>query len=556
MKRLFLSFLLVCMCHTVLAGSNDYDVYLLIGQSNMAGRGTMIDDDSLSTIHGVYLLNNEGKIEEAKSPLNRYSNIRKELSMQQVGPGAGFGERMHKLTGRKILLVVNAKGGSSIKEWEPGIEGSLTDATLDRAVQCLKYGRFKGILWHQGETDADMDSEEYAQRFDKVITEIRSRLNAADVPVAIGELGQWNWRPSVQVNGFNEKTIDAVLRRTKNAYKVHSDGLKRLIPTDESDPHFGRSAQIELGKRYAEVLLPHISDVYITAFKDDRRAGISFTYDDGMLCHYTDVAPQLEKRGFRGTFWIIGANMGKDEPDYPWMNWDQVADLAKRGHEMSNHSWNHPNLPSLDKETLMQEIFMCDSALEKATGKRPVTFCYPYNAMNGIVVNAASANRVGTRTFQDAQGQNVSKCTAESLSAWLKKTIDCGDWSVTMTHGTTYGYDMWNEPELLWNLYDEVKAEEDKVWVGTFAEISAYREERLNTSLKIRKTGNTWSIKPVMSLDERLFNESLTLRINGDFSNKKIVATQGKNAVEVTNRKDHILINFNPVGGKIMIEAK
>lgn len=297
-------------------------------------------------------------------------------------------------------------------------------------------------------------------------------------------------------------------------------------------------------------------DVSVTKFKGGHKAAISFTYDDGMLCHYTDVAPQLEKRGFRGTFWIIGANMGKNEPDYPWMTWDQVAEMSKRGHEMSNHSWNHLHMPRLDKDELMREIFRCDSALEVVTGKRPITFCYPYNAMSEVVVKAATANRVGSRTYQDAQGQDVSKCTKESLSEWLKKTIDEGKWSVTMTHGTTYGYDKWENPQLLWDLYDEVKSREDEVWVGTFAEVAAYCEERDNTSLKIRRCGNRWCIRSSMNLDERIFTEELTLRIEGDFSGKEVSAKQGKKNLAIKNKGSYILVNFNPSGKKVKVKAK
>lgn len=554
--RVFFLFLLFCYCQIMTAKNNDYDVYLLIGQSNMAGRGKMIAEDTTKFIPGVFVLNAEGRVEKAQSPLNRYSNIRKELSMQQIGPGVGFGERLHTLTGRKILLVVNAKGGSSIKEWEPGIEGSFTDASLQRAKQALRYGKLKGILWHQGETDADMPTKEYAERFSKMISAIRISLGNAEVPVLVGELGQWGWRPSDQIDRFNNATIDAAISATSNAHKVHSDDLERLFPDNESDPHFGRDAQIELGHRYAEAMLPLAYDAFISAFKGDKKAGISFTYDDGMLCHYTEVAPQLEKRGFRGTFWIIGANMGIEEPDYPWMTWSQVKEMSDRGHEMSNHSWTHPNLTTLEKEELAREIFKCDSAIESVTGKLPRTFCYPYNAVNNFVEKFASANRVGTRMFQDPQGQEVSKCTKESLSEWLRKTIDKGCWSVTMTHGTTYGYDKWEDSEILWGLYDEVKDHESEVWVGTFSEVSAYQKERLCTTLSVRKSEKTWRVSSVLNLDERLFSEDLTLRINGDFYGKNIIARQGKNPLNVVNKGKYILVDFKPSGHMVKVSIK
>lgn len=47
-------------------------------------------------------------------------------------------------------------------------------------------------------------------------------------------------------------------------------------------------------------------EVYPAKFKDGKKAAISFTFDDGDLDHYLLVAPELEKRGRRGTFWVIG----------------------------------------------------------------------------------------------------------------------------------------------------------------------------------------------------------------------------------------------------------
>ena len=68
------------------ANSQEYDVFLLLGQSNMAGRGTMIDGDEKVIHENVFLLNNKGKVEPATNPLNRYSSIRRDISEQQIGP--------------------------------------------------------------------------------------------------------------------------------------------------------------------------------------------------------------------------------------------------------------------------------------------------------------------------------------------------------------------------------------------------------------------------------------------------------------------------------------
>lgn len=287
--------------------------------------------------------------------------------------------------------------------------------------------------------------------------------------------------------------------------------------------------------------------VEVTPYRDNKECAISFTYDDGMLCQYTDIAPELEKRGFRGTFWIIGANMDKEEPGYPWMTWDQVADLANRGHEMSNHTWNHPNLPQLSLEEVRRELALCDSMLEAKTGKRPITMAYPYNAMSPEVVQICEENRVGTRTFQDGHGQVESHCTAESLKAWLDAQIANKSWGVTMTHGTTYGWDLWNDPQVLYSFYDEVKAVEDKVWVGTFAEVASYIAERDKVQIYAIGTTADCRITCDNPLDTTLYHEPLTLCLKGGkWQGKQVTALQGETVRKVVNNGDSLYVEYLP----------
>lgn len=300
-----------------------------------------------------------------------------------------------------------------------------------------------------------------------------------------------------------------------------------------------------------------IDSIEVTPYRDGRQAAVSFTFDDGMLCHYTDIAPELEKRNLRGTFWIIGANMGTDAPDYPWMNWDQVAELARRGHEISNHTWHHPNLPQLPADSIRWEVQYCDSVLESVTGRRPRTLAYPYNAMSEEVVQICSEGRVGTRTYQAGHGQVESHQTADSLTQWLNSTIDQQGWGVTMTHGTTYGWDMWQEPEVLYQFFDEVKRAQDRVWVGTFEEVAAYTEEVKDVQIEGIQSGRVAQFVPSLkSLSPDLFDQPLTFRLLGQFGDGQYVATQGGQPLEVQNMGNCLQVNAMPDGTPVEVRVK
>ena len=240
--------------------TGEYDVYLLIGQSNMAGRGTMIAGDE-KPIEGVYLLDTEGNVVPATNPLNQYSTIRKEMKHQQINPGFSFSQEIYKATGRKVLLVVNARGGSNISEWAKGktttfdytdasgkkssVSLSFLSEAIRRTKQATAYGPLKAILWHQGESNSSSPSG-YMDKLTELVSNLRAELGA--VPFIAGEIAPWHKNK----DKFNPiiNTISTVI---PNSDCVSSEGCNMLL--DENDPHFGRDGQILLGQRYAEKVL-------------------------------------------------------------------------------------------------------------------------------------------------------------------------------------------------------------------------------------------------------------------------------------------------------------
>lgn len=99
---------------------------------------------------------------------------------------------------------------------------------------------------------------------------------------------------------------------------------------------------------------------------------VSLTYDDGLASQLDIAAPQLERAGFRGTFYLTWDNMKNRAADW--------AALARRGHELANHSVSHPcdlrrkNIEDFGKE----EIEPMQRWLEQVEGaKRGRDYAYP-----------------------------------------------------------------------------------------------------------------------------------------------------------------------------------
>ena len=234
---------------------DNYDVFLLIGQSNMAGRGYMIEGDDKVIDKNVFILDDAGNIVPACNPLNQYSSIRKELSKQQIGPGFGFAKRLSKKTGRKILLVVNARGGTTMDQWAKGSGGNgYYEEAVRRTKTAMEFGTLKAIIWHQGCGDAKK-SDVYMSKLSSFVQSLRDDLGVS-VPFIAGELGQWR----SHVTDFNTR-LHTISEYIPDSDWVSSKGCTPIVTKksdgkpDMKDPHFDRKSQLLMGRRYADKVL-------------------------------------------------------------------------------------------------------------------------------------------------------------------------------------------------------------------------------------------------------------------------------------------------------------
>ena len=296
-------------------------------------------------------------------------------------------------------------------------------------------------------------------------------------------------------------------------------------------------------------------NVSVAKYRHDKVCAISYTFDDGLAEHYTLAAPQLEQRGFRGTFFINGSKVNKDErhiKDTTRVTWPQLKEMAEKGHEISNHGWAHRNFAKFPFEVLKEDILKNDSAIYAHVGVMPRTYAYPNNTKQGEAMAFVARNRVGTRLKQRSVG---SKRTARDLEKWMETLIKTGDWGLGMTNGLTYGYDAFGNPQRLWEHWEQVKANEDKIWVGTFHEVVSYLKEREAIRLTVTEKKNKLHVVPELPLDKELFTEPLTMVVEGG-TMKKVSARQGKKKLSVQLRSDKAFFDFDPFGGEIIVTIR
>ena len=291
-------------------------------------------------------------------------------------------------------------------------------------------------------------------------------------------------------------------------------------------------------------------DVKVADYKDGKECAVSLTFDDSMKEHYTIVAPELEKRGFRGTFWMVGAWMpAVAEADTTHFTWAEAKEMSDRGHEMSNHTWSHPYMTMLSDEDLLNEIKKNDEAILVNIGKPSTTFCFPYNAFNEKVIAAAMEGRVGARLKEFwLGGQNSPK---EYLHKQVEDALASGSWIAGMTHGINYGYDCYSDPTEFTDFLDHLKSLESRIWIGTFRDVAAYTAVAKDVTLTVEPAEKGITVTPTTTLDKALYETALTMTVNTD--GKKIKAEQDGKSLEVTYRDNNAYVTFCPFGGPVTI---
>jgi predicted TIM-barrel fold metal-dependent hydrolase len=186
--------LLVASCGMVFAGeecnakdptSKDLHIYLLIGDSGMAGTAE-IPADANDVIDRCYLFNDKNEWEPARNSLNRYSSVGKEAGLQKLGPGYAFARKMlEKDKNISIGLVVNACGESKMEDWLGKTDRFMK--TRQRIKPNREDGTLKGAIWFHGASPSDAP-DAYIGGLKSLIGNVRDHFNDASLPFVACEV--------------------------------------------------------------------------------------------------------------------------------------------------------------------------------------------------------------------------------------------------------------------------------------------------------------------------------------------------------------------------------
>lgn len=237
-------------------------IFILSGQSNMAGRGGVLRGPhnhkhwdgvvppECQPHPSIRRLSAGMQWEEAKDPLHADIDASKACG---VGPGMPFANAVRERVGT-VDLVPCAVGGTAIREWARGMH--LYENMVRRAKAAVESGgdgaEIKAVLWYQGESDTEKehDAAAYKERMESLIMNVREDLNSPSLPfiqVAIAS-GTEKYLEKVREAQFGIKLPHVVC--------VDAKGLD----LKEDNLHLTTGAQVKLGHMLADAYLTHFHD--------------------------------------------------------------------------------------------------------------------------------------------------------------------------------------------------------------------------------------------------------------------------------------------------------
>ena len=253
----------------------NFHIYLAFGQSNMEGQGDIGQQDKTvderfqvlwAADNGSCSGKTKGKWSTAVPPLAHCQGAK-------LGPTDYFGRTMVEKTDPqiKVGVIVVAVAGCSIKlfdkdqykSYAQGQQSWMTQRIntyggnpygrlIEMAKKAQEEGVIKGIIFHQGETDAGDGNWPSAVKrvYDNIIKDLGLE---SDIPFLAGEV----LRTGVSKGANNN--IAKLPQQSKNFYVVSSEGFNQALG-DGQNVHFTSQEYRDFGKRYAEKMIEVLGD--------------------------------------------------------------------------------------------------------------------------------------------------------------------------------------------------------------------------------------------------------------------------------------------------------
>lgn len=305
----------------------------------------------------------------------------------------------------------------------------------------------------------------------------------------------------------------------------------------------------------------------IATWSGDRKAAVSFTFDDGAPSQVSDAGPTFDKYGYKATFNLV-VNWNPD--------WNGFQKMADNGHEIASHSNSHGQNMSGEEASSKSGIA---SHIKQKYGIITVAYpnCNVPNAsavtQNYIIGRICNGSRQGQADIMGKDGpSDWTKASAlmtgtengiqgNGFTDKMGQALNQGGWVAFLTHGlqgkqngnATYSPTNLNDIE---NALKKAKDNDGDYWVAPMGYVAMYIKERKNSKVN-KKSGDANSItfEVTHSIKDNVsaYDYPLTIKIKNDNNWTKVKATQGGAEIEAKIANGNILVDAVPNAGDVVV---
>ncbi|MBR2930060.1 MAG: sialate O-acetylesterase [Clostridia bacterium] len=219
---------------------------LMIGQSNMAGRGNLGEVPEIKNPRCFML--RMGRWQAMRDPINTDRPISGIRYPSGVSLAGSFMDGLAEFLDREVGVIPCADGGTALSQWMPG------EIIYDHAVMMCGLAKrtsdIGAIIWHQGESDSETDPIEYKKNLKIFFTELRAALGDPELPIIAGELAH-----TITPNWYCSRTwptINRILHELEDELPAFAVAPADGLELKEDGIHFNSVSLREFGKRYLE----------------------------------------------------------------------------------------------------------------------------------------------------------------------------------------------------------------------------------------------------------------------------------------------------------------
>ncbi len=411
---------------TFAAPDPNFHIYLAFGQSNMEGQGDIGSQDKNvdDRFQVLWAANNgscsgktKGKWAKAVPPLAHCQGAK-------LGPTDYFGRTMVEKTDPKIKVgvIVVAVAGCSIQLFDKNGYANYARSQQSWMTQRINeyggnpYGRLiemakaaqadgviKGIIFHQGETDAG--DGQWPSKVKKIYDNIINDLGLGnDIPLLAGEVLRTGMSSGANNN------ISKLPQQSKNFYVVSSEGFNQALG-DGQNVHFTSQEYRDFGKRYAEKMIEVLGDKIKPAASEESSSSVE-----------PPASSSSVKQSASSSSAATPTSSAK-------------ASSSSRSHHRSSSSHNPSSSPEgvIDIPNATSTLSVGNVSFDGVTLQMPLTLARAgmvnirlYSVLGNEVVNLSETMSVGTNSLSISKklSPGIYMLRVQAGSSLVTKRID------------------------------------------------------------------------------------------------------------------------------------